>query len=93
MSTFNLASFIAQIINIYIYIIIADAVISWLIISPVRWVRPSHPIVRGIQELAGFILNPIRKMINPWSTGGIDFSPMIAIVMLWIVERLVFSLY
>ena len=93
MNPFNPIGLIAQVIQLYIYVIIADAIISWLLFAKVRWIRPSHPIVRGIQEAAGLLLNPIRKILNPWSTGGIDFSPLIAIVLLEIVERVFFSLY
>ncbi|MCL5283594.1 MAG: YggT family protein [Armatimonadetes bacterium] len=93
MNPFNPVGLIAQIINIYIYIIIADVIISWLLFARVSWIRPYHPIVRGIQEAAGLLVNPIRRILNPWSTGGIDFSPLIAIVLLEIVQRLFFSLY
>jgi YggT family protein len=47
-----------------------------------------HPVVRLIEQTADLILNPIRRHI-PTAGGGIDFSPLIALVLLEIAKRII----
>ncbi len=60
-------------IQVYIYIIIARALISW--VSP----DPYNPIVRFLYRATEPVLRPVRERL-PISRMGIDFSPMIVIL-------------
>ena len=68
-----LLDLISLAIQIYIYIIIARALISW--VSP----DPYNPIVRFLYRATEPVLRPVRERL-PTSQMGIDFSPMIVIL-------------
>ena len=65
-----LAKVIGMLLTIYLWIIIARAVLSW--VNP----DPYNPIVRFIHSVTEPVLYPIRRKL-PVSYGGIDFSPII----------------
>lgn len=69
--------------------------LSWVIIISIlaSWIAPmSHnPILIFLNETTNSVLAPIRKMVPP--TGGFDWSPLIAIILLDILRRLVASAF
>ena len=87
----NLLAAVAEVLrwvlNIFMYIVIARAVLSW--VSP----DPYNPIVRFINKVTEPVLYQIRKRI-PVNFGGIDFSPIIVFLAIIFVQRFVVdSLY
>jgi YggT family protein len=71
---------IMLILDIYTWVIIAAAVISW--VTP----NPYNPVVRLLRRLTEPVLAPIRRLLPPWKTFGLDFSPMIVILLIqWVV--------
>lgn len=84
---------ISTLIQLYIWILIANAVLSWLVAFNV--VNPSNNVVRTIGEtlyrLTEPVLRPIRQILP--SLGGLDISPVIAIILLIFVQRLLFWLF
>jgi len=80
-------------INLYIWILIAAAVLSWLIAFNV--VNTRNPIIANIGEFLYRItepaLRPIRKMMP--NLGGIDISPVILIIGLLFLRQFIFWLY
>ena len=74
-------------LNIYMWVIIARAVISW--VSP----DPYNPIVRFLYLATEPVLYRIRRAF-PLHAGGIDFSPIIVfVVIIFLKSFLVQSLY
>jgi len=67
--------------------IIASVIISWLRAFRVQ-VPYSNPLVRAIEETAELMLRPIRRAI-PTAGGGLDFAPLIALIILSILQRIV----
>ncbi len=71
----NLLEALAQLLyyalNIYMWIIIIMAVLSW--VNP----DPYNPIVRFLHQITDPVLHPIRRRL-PFM-GGIDISPIIVI--------------
>jgi YggT family protein len=61
------------VLKVYMWIIIARAILSW--VSP----DPYNPIVRFIHNVTEPILYQVRKRM-PIKLGGIDFSPIIVIL-------------
>jgi YggT family protein len=59
-------------------VIIARAILSW--VSP----DPYNPIVRIINQMSEPILFPIRRRVPYF--GGIDWSPMIALIVIIFLE-------
>jgi len=74
---------VANVLNIvlwlYMWVIIARAVLSW--VSP----DPYNPIVRFIHNVTEPVMYRIRTKI-PVSFGGIDFSPIIVILLIYFLQ-------
>ena len=66
------------------------SIISWLIIirALISWVNPDpyNPIVQFLYKTTEPILQPIRKFLPFSWTIGIDFSPFIAILLLFFLR-------
>jgi YggT family protein len=84
---------IDTLIVLYIYVLIAAAVLSWLVAFNV--VNTRNPIVAQIGDFLYRItepaLRPIRAMMP--NLGGIDISPVILIIGLMVLRQLVFWLF
>lgn len=84
-----LIQFVAMVIDLYIWVIIASAVLSWLIAFNV--VNTNNRIVLTIAEtlyrLTEPALRPIRSILP--NLGGIDISPVILILLLLFVRDVV----
>jgi YggT family protein len=77
------------VINLYIYVIIAAAILSWLVAFNV--VNRYNDVVRAIWNvvttLTEPLLRPIRGMIPNF--GGIDISPLILLLLIWFIEDVI----
>ena len=77
------------VINIYIYILIINAVMSWLVAGQI--LRTDNQFVIAIlyaaQRLTNPLLNPIRNFLP--NLGGIDISPVVLIVLLSFIKRFI----
>jgi len=69
-----LAKLINVVLGIYIWIVIARAVISWVSADPY------NPIVRFLVQVTEPLLSRIRRFLPPM--GGIDLSPMLLILVI-----------
>jgi len=82
----NLVTAIAKVLDvvlvIFMWIIIARAILSW--VSP----DPYNPIVRFIHNVTEPVLYQIRKRI-PLTFGGIDFSPILVLLAVIFLQRFV----
>jgi YggT family protein len=63
------------------WIVIIAALISW--VNP----DPRNPIVRFLYMVTEPLFRPIRRLIPPSRTGGIDVSPLIVILIIYLVSR------
>ncbi len=70
--------------------IIGGVIISWLRMFRVS-VPYRNPLVRLIEETAELMLRPIRRAI-PVTGGGLDFSPLVALLVLSICRAIVLRL-
>ena len=70
------------VLTIFMWIVIARAVLSW--VSP----DPYNPIVRFIHKVTEPVLFQIRRRI-PVNFGGIDFSPIIVFLAIIFMQRFV----
>ena len=66
-----------------IWVVILDALASWVVRSPGQFPR----------NLTGLIADPlcapVRAVVKPGVTGGIDFSPLVVIILLQVCIGLV----
>ena len=85
----ELLGFISYLLTLYVYILIAAAVLSWLVAFNV--VNPRHPVVSVIGEflfrITEPVLRPIRNRLP--SMGGIDISPVIVILLIFFIQAVV----
>lgn len=80
----QIIDFINIAFQVLVYLIIARALLSF-----VRH-NPNQPIIKFIYEITEPIMRPIRRLLPV--IGGIDFSPIIAVVALEIIRRVVITL-
>ena len=79
---------LGQLCFIAVVLVIARAILSW--VEP----NPYNPLVRFIASATEPLLRPFRGLLPPWRMGGIDLSPLFAILALKLFEIIVVkSLY
>ncbi len=83
--TVNILGIISYILTVYGWVIIRRVVISWVNADPY------NPIVRFIYEITEPILGRIRRYV-PLSFGGIDFSPIVVVIGIWLLQVIIESL-
>ena len=69
----GIARVLDVVLNIYMWVIIIRALISW--VSP----DPYNPIVQILTKMTEPVLRPIRKLVPPHKV-GVDLSPLIAVL-------------
>jgi len=77
----NLFHFVIQ---IFILLVIIQAVLSFVM-------DPYHPVRRRIDQIVDPFLQPIRNVVPP--IANLDFSPLILIILLQLVDRYFVSLF
>jgi YggT family protein len=70
--------------TLYIIILLARVLLSWV------QVDPRNPIINLIHQLTEPLLAPIRRMLP--QSGGLDFSPMVAFIVVLIAEQIILTL-
>jgi len=62
--------------------------LAFILRALLPWFRVSyyHPVMRFLVQITEPLLGPLRRYIRP--VGGIDFTPMVALLLLWFVEQL-----
>jgi YggT family protein len=85
----RLIYFISGLLQLYVYIIIAQAIMSWLVAFDVinlsnNFARNVWFVLNAITEPA---LRPIRRFLP--NLGGIDISPVILILIILFIQQVV----
>lgn len=70
--------------TLYSFAIIARSLLPWFNVNPY------HPAMQFLIQITEPLLAPIRQNIPP--IGGLDFSPMVALLILWFIEQLLRTL-
>lgn len=78
---FSIIDVINALFNLMMILIVVRALMSWF--RP----DPYHPVVRFIYRITSKILDPIQKIVP--AIAGLDLSPIIAIFLIQIVQRIV----
>ena len=74
-----MAALISLLIQLYSFVILARVLMSWV------QVDPSSPLARTLSARTEPVLGPIRNALPP--AAGLDFSPIIAIVLLQVIGQ------
>ena len=82
---------VSTVITIYVWLLIAQAVLSWLVAFGIvnRHNRVVATIGDFLWRITEPLLRPIRRVIP--DLGGIDISPVILILLLWFLRNLMFE--
>jgi YggT family protein len=80
---------ILLILDLYVYLLIASAILSWLIAFNV--VNTRNPFVAAVAEflyrITEPLLAPIRRIMP--NLGGLDISPIILILLIYLIQKLI----
>ncbi|MFA4028971.1 MAG: hypothetical protein GDYSWBUE_001546 [Candidatus Fervidibacterota bacterium] len=80
------ANLIALVANALTLLLLIRAILSWIPNVRVQ----CHPFTQFIVNVTEPMLKPIRKLV-PTYRYGIDISPAIAVVLIWIVAKLLIA--
>ena len=77
-----LARVLGVILNLWSFVILVAAVLSWIRFDPYS------PVVGTVQRIADVLCDPIRRLV-PMQNLGIDLSPLLAILLLQFTNEFV----
>jgi YggT family protein len=77
-----LAKILDIVLTIYMWLVIARAILSW--VNP----DPYNPIVRFLLNVTEPVLQTLRRRL-PLLFGGIDFSPLVVVLVIVFFQRFV----
>ncbi len=88
---FAVCRLVDTVVGIYIWLLIASVVLSWLVAFNV--LNTGNPIVWRIGEFLHRITEPLLAPIRQWipAFGGIDISPVVLIIALYFLRDLFFE--
>jgi len=89
---YDVADYVSAIFLVYIVLVLLNVLISWVPRMPYN--RPLRATLDFIKETTDPFLNLFRRVLPPLGGGGfaLDLSPMIAIVVLYVLRAVVVGL-
>ena len=85
----ELLLFIGRLLNVYIFVLIAAAIFSWLYAFNV--VNPRNQFVsmfgQFLHAVTEPVLRPIRRVLP--NMGGMDLSPLVVIFVIWFIQQVI----
>jgi len=90
---YSVLMLIDRIIDIYVWVIILSAVLSWLVAFDVVNMRNRFVYLVGdaLNRITEPVYRPIRRVLP--DMGGLDLSPLIVILGLWFLRDLMWELF
>jgi YggT family protein len=78
---------IIEILNIYWWIVVISVVVSWLITLGV--LTMANHVVRGVVDVLYRLTEPVYRPFRRFLPhfGGLDLSPLIILLIIWLVEQ------
>jgi YggT family protein len=86
----NLFWILADVLQVLVLLVLVEVVVSWLIYM--GSLSSYKPWVRTLRQLTSPILNPFRKILSPYRTGGLDLSPILAILLIEVIQNVLLRL-
>jgi YggT family protein len=82
----ELLQFISYVLQLYVYVLIAAAVVSWLIAFNV--INPRNQfvgmLVNVLYQVTEPVLRPVRNILP--AMGGLDLSPVVVILIIFFIQ-------
>lgn len=92
----DVASFVDNLFLVFIILIIASIVISWVVTfrGSLPYNRPLRAVTDFIDEVVNPYLNVFRRLLPPIGAGGmaLDLSPMIGLILLLLAQGIIVEL-
>ena len=90
---YSILMLIDRIIDIYVWVIILSAVLSWLVAFDIVNMRNRFVYLVGdaLNRITEPVYRPIRRFLP--DMGGLDLSPLIVILGLWFLRDLMWELF
>ena len=90
---YSILLLIDRIIDIYVWVIILSAVLSWLVAFDIVNMRNRFVYLVGdaLNRITEPVYRPIRRFLP--NMGGLDLSPLIVILGLWFLRDLMWELF
>ncbi len=79
-----LITFIGVVSKIFMWIVIASSILSFLL-------PPFHPVREALDRIVAPFLEPIRRVMP--QTGGLDFSPLVLILVVQLLAGALIALF
>ena len=79
-------SLIFMLLDAYSLIVIISALLSWFPVPR------NHPMVLFLYNVTEPVYEPIRKVLNPAQTGGLDLSPLVVLFAIQLLKQLLIRL-
>ena len=73
-----ISSLISLLAQLLFLAIIIRAILSWVSVAALQ------PVARFFNMITDPLIEPIRRRMPP--TSGVDFSPLVAVLLIWLVE-------
>ena len=90
---YSVLMLIERIIDLYVWVIIVSAVLSWLVAFDVVNMRNRFVYLVGdmLNRLTEPVYRPVRRFLP--DMGGLDLSPLIVILGLWFLRDIMWELF
>ena len=90
---YSVLMLIDRIIDIYVWVIILSAVLSWLVAFDIVNMRNRFVYLVGdaLNRITEPVYRPIRRFLP--DMGGLDLSPLIVILSLWFLRDFMWELF
>ena len=86
----NIFWILADLLQVVFLLIIVEVIVSWGIMF--GSISPYKPWVRTLRKITDPILEPFRKLLPPQKLRGFDISPLIAIILIQILQGILFKM-
>jgi YggT family protein len=83
-------SFVQQFLNL-LFLALEITILIRILMTWIPNLNPDNPIVQIIRSITDPILEPARRLIPP--IGGLDFSPIVVLLLLSVLQSLVSRLF
>jgi YggT family protein len=90
---YSVLMLIDRIIDLYVWVIILSAVLSWLVAFDIVNMRNRFVYLVGdtLNRLTEPVYRPVRRFLP--DMGGLDLSPLIVILGLWFLRDIMWELF
>lgn len=88
----SVLSLLVLLVDLYTWVIIITVVVSWLVIFDVLNTRNKivYRVCSFLNQITNPVISRVRRFVPP--IGGMDISPLVIILGLWLIKAFLFSL-